>query len=173
MDVFAKCARCGATVEPCDVRVTAGGTRVWFWTAATTCTMDTDGGVALDFDGAAVLCPDCMQQYMDWLAEAPDKRQEPCQSADGDSVEKLAADMAMVIANVRDIGVYQYLACCYFGHYGGVACLDKEASTYNDECPAYGDSGPESCCEAMFDDIRRRCEALGIGLEGGEEDAGR
>lgn len=164
MEVFAKCSRCGATVEPCDVRVTAGGTRVWFWTAATTCTVDTDGGMALDFDGAAVLCPDCMQQYMDWLAEAPDERQEPCQSADGDSVERLAADMAKVVLSAmlsREDG-WAITACRYFGH-GGASCSG---------CPAYAPTGM-TCAEFAPRHLRRRCEALGIGLDGGEEDAGR
>lgn len=169
MDVFAKCARCGAMVEPCDARGTAGGTRMRFWMAATTCTVDTDGGMALDLGGAAVLCPDCMQQYMDWLAKAPGERQVPGKGADGDSVERLAADMVKAIDNGMRCGVCQQaIACEYFGHGNYKPCLSGSV------CRGYGDGtgGSESCCRAMLDDVHRRCEALGIDLDG-DEDAER
>lgn len=175
MEVFAKCARCGATVLPCDAKETAGGTRVRFWAAATTCTVDIDGGMELDLGGAAVLCPDCMSKLKSWLSGGPEDQQgqeEACQGADGDSAGSLAADLARAVKNVTSLGqCRQQLACGYFGHVGGVACLDREASVHRDECPAYfTDGGPEVCRAAMLDGISRRCEELGIDL-GGEADA--
>ena len=158
MEVFAKCARCGAMVCPCDARETSVGTRMRFWMAATTCTVDTDGGMALDLGGAAVLCPDCMRQYRDWLAEAPGK------GADGDGVERLAYDLAKAVLSAMTGGEdgNGMTACRYFGH-SGASCSG---------CPAYAPTGM-TCAEFAPMHLRRRCDALGIGLEGGEEDAGR
>lgn len=174
MDVFTKCARCGATVLPCDAKETVGGTRMRFWAAATTCTVDTDGGMALDLGGAAVLCPDCMAKLREWLACGPEDQQgqeeDAGQCPDGDGAEGFAADLARAVKNVTTFGLCrQQLACGYFGHLGGVACLDRQASVHRDECPAYGggDGGPESCLAAMLDGISRRCEELGIDLKAG------
>ena len=80
----------------------------------------------------------------------------------GDSVERLVTDMARAVGNATTLRCQQQLACGYFGHCG-IHCQD------GGECPAYGDGrgGPESCLNAMRDDIARRCESLGIDLKGG------
>lgn len=94
---------------------------------------------------------------------------EPEEPQAADSSDRLAADLAMAVKGVTTLRSQQQLACGYFGHACGIPCLDKEASMHRDECPAYGDGrgGPESCLNAMRDDIARRCESLGIDLKGG------
>lgn len=161
MEMFVKCARCGAIVRPCDAKETAGGTCMRFWAAVTTCTVDTDGGMALDLGGAAVLCPDCMEQLKEWLAEAPQEQEKADRSADDDSVERLAADMTKTVVRTmadKSDGV-DSAACHYFGH-SGVPCVDNSGVP----CRAYNIIG-KTCARFALDDIHRRCEALGIDLE--------
>lgn len=109
----------------------------------------------------------------DWTGERdglPDgKPEEPQAAADG--ADGLAADLVSAVRNTTSFGAYrQQIACGYFGHVGGIACLDKKVSMHRDECPAYGDGegGPESCWNAMLDDIARRCDELGIDLKDGD-----
>ena len=174
MDVFAKCARCGATVPPCNAKETEEGTRVRFWAAVTTCTVDTDGGMALDLGGAEVLCPDCMMKLKEWISggpEDPQGQEEAGQSYDGDSAERLATDLARAAKNVAATGLCtQQLACGYFGHSGDTTCHDWRAPSHHGECPAYDSDSP--CSEIMFGDVHRRCKALGIDIEE-DEDAKR
>jgi len=152
MELFTKCNRCGALMRPCDAKETAGGTRMRFWAAATTCTVDTDGGMALDLGGATVLCPDCMAQLKAWLASEPE---EPQESAD--SVERLAAEerkerergLAALLGAVEECS-----SCCeYFERSGrgGRTCP---------ECPIYD---YDDCTMGVLADIARRLRALGVG----------
>lgn len=160
MEVFAKCARCGATVGPCDAKETARGTRMRFWAAATTCTVDADGGMALDLGGATVLCPDCMEGLKQWLAGQPQEPQGAADSAEGDDVKALARDMArgLVLAAKENCGD-QAVACGYFG-YWGVSCVGCGTAT----CPAFTRSR-EGCFNVMSDEVGKRCKALGIDIE--------
>ena len=168
MELMARCERCGALVGPCDARKTAGGTRVRFWAAATTCTVDADGGMALDLGGATVLCPDCMERLKAWLAEEPEGPQETDGIADNDSVGKLAADMAKIAIRTMASGEdgAGTAACHYFGH-SGVPCVDASGVP----CRAYTIVG-KTCAQFALDDVRRRCESLGIDLEE-DADAGK
>ena len=171
MEMLVKCDRCGALVGPCDAKETPGGTRLRFWAAVTTCTVETDGGMALDLGGATVLCPDCMGQLKEWLdggPEEPQVREEAGQSSDGDSAERLAFDMARALACTPEDCCGIRIACEYFGHGYNTGCRDRESSRYGEECTASGYLS--DCWETMCASIRRRCEALGIDL-GGEADA--
>ena len=142
MEVFAKCARCGATVGPCDAKETAGGTRVRFWAAVTTCTVDADGGMALDLGGATVLCPDCMGQLNKWLAGG--------QTKDPSIAEDVIRDMyAALMARP-----HRKQACEYLSKRNPFMC----AKCMED---------PIQCVGEMFKDIRLRCAEIGIDLEGG------
>lgn len=140
MEVFAKCARCGATVGPCDAKETAGGTRVRFWAAATTCTVDADGGMALDLGGATVLCPDCMAQLNKWLAGG--------QTKDLSIAEDIIMDMYAALGAEPQ----QVQACEYT-----TARRHEKCS----ECAF----DPTQCVGEMFKDIRWRCTEIGIDLE--------
>ena len=155
MELFTRCGRCGALVG--TTSETVGG-------ASAQCAPCV---VAADRGGSeyTVLCPDCMSKLKSWLGGVPEEPQEAV-----DSAESLAADLARAVKNVTAFGLCrQQLACGYFGHVGGVVCLDRQASVHRDECPAYGggDGGPESCRVAMLDGISRRCEELGIDLKAG------
>lgn len=89
---------------------------------------------------------------------------------DGDSIERLAADMAKIVLSAmtgwEDGEDKNITACRYFGR-RGVPC-EYGGTT----CPAYGPIGM-TCVEFAPRHLRRRCEALGIDLDGGEEDAER
>lgn len=145
IDVFTKCARCGATVLPCDAKETAGGTRMWFWAAATTCTVDTDGGMALDLGGATVLCPGCMGQLNKWLDGGPTK--------DLSIVEDIIRDMYAALGAKP----HRQQACEYLSERNPVMC----ARCMED---------PKQCVGEMFKDIRRRCAEIGIDLAGDGDD---
>lgn len=140
MDVFAKCARCGAMVEPCDARETAGGTRMRFWMAATTCTVDTDGGMVLDFGGATVLCPDCMGQLNKWLARG--------QTKDLSIAEDIIRDMYAALGAKP----HRQQACEYLSGRDPGTCA---------RCA----EDPAQCVDEMFKDIRWRCAEIGIDLK--------
>ena len=139
MEVFAKCARCGATVGPCDARKTAGGTRVRFWVAATT--VDADGGMALDLGGATVLCPDCMGQLNKWLAGGQTKDLS------------IAGDIIMDMYAALMARPHRKQVCEYLSERSPFMC----ARCMED---------PKQCVGEMFNDIRRRCAEIGIDLEG-------
>ena len=170
MQILTKCARCGALVEPNQMPSVLRGTNALFWRAATTCNVDASGTIAMDFVSTSVLCPDCMAQLKAWLdgeSEEPQGQEEAGQSADGDSVERLAASMARAFACTPEDCCGIRIACEYFGHgYNTTGCRDRESSRYGDECPASGYMS--DCWETMCADIRRRCAALGIDLEDGE-----
>lgn len=87
----------------------------------------------------------------------------------GDSVERLAFDMARALACTPEDCCGIRFACEYFGHGGNVGCRDRQSSRYGDDCPA-GVFLSDGCWETMCASIRRRCKALGIDL-GGEADA--
>lgn len=144
MEVFAKCARCGAMVGPCDTKETAGGTRMRFWAAATTCTVDTDRGMALDLGGATVLCPDCMGQLNKWLAGG--------QTKDLSIAEDIIMDMYAALGAEPQ----QVQACEYT-----TARRHEKCS----ECAF----DPTQCVGEMFKSIRWRCAEIGIDLEGDED----
>ena len=141
MEVFAKCARCGATVGPCDTKETPGGTRMRFWVAATTCTVDTDGGMALDLGGATVLCPDCMGQLNKWLAGGQTKDLS------------IAGDVIMDMYAALGAKPRRQQACEYLTGRDPVTC----ARCVED---------PKQCVDEMFKDIRDRCAEIGIDLAG-------
>lgn len=151
MELFTRCGRCGALV---------GTTSETFGGASAQCVPCV---VASDRCGSeyTVLCQDCMSKLKAWLKGVPEDPKE-----ESDSAERLAADLVSAVENVTATGFCrQQLACGYFGHGGGVACLDREASVHRDECPAYfTDGGHEVCRAAMLDGISRRCEELGIDI---------
>ena len=145
MEVFAKCASCGATVRPCDAKETAGGMHVRFWAAATTCTVDADGGMALDLGVAAVLCPDCMAQLNKWLAGG----QTESPSIAGGIIRDMYAALGAK--------PHRKQACEYLSERNPVMC----ARCMED---------PKQCVGEMFKDIRRRCAEIGIDLAGDGDD---
>ena len=140
MEVFAKCARCGAPVVPCDAKETAGGTRVRLWAAVTTCTVETDGGMALDLGGATVLCPDCMGQLNKWLAGG--------QTNDLSIAEDIIRDMYAALGAKP----HRQQACEYLSGRDPVTCA---------RCA----EDPAQCVDEMFKDIRWRCAEIGIDLK--------
>lgn len=156
MEMFVKCDRCGALVETTDEIL--GGMTVKCAPCAVTTKVGSNAIVVRDGCEATVLCPDCMEQLKEWLAGEPEKPQgqeEAGQSSDGDSVERLAADMAKAVARTMDDAA----ACHYFGH-SGIPCADDSAVP----CRAYNIIG-KTCARFALDDIHRRCEALGIDFE--------
>lgn len=163
MEVLTRCGRCGALVE---TRCVDSGfaRKVYLAPYVMTGEVSSDGVAPVGDGDAVILCPDCMQQYEDWLVEAPGERHGPGKSPDGDSVDRLAEDLARAVKSVTTLRSQQQLACGYFDHACGIPCLDRG----RDVCPAYGDGhgGDSSCSKALFDDVRRRCEALGIDLAG-------
>ena len=172
MEMFTKCGRCGALVETTDEIL--GGMAVKCAPCAVTTKVSSNDVVVRDGCETTVLCHDCMEQLKAWLACEPEKPQgqeEAGQSSDGDSAERLAADLARAAKNVTAFGFCrQQLACGYFGHSGDVTCHVWRAPSYHGECPAYGSDSP--CSERMFDDVARRCKELGIDL-GRDPDAKR
>lgn len=160
MEVFTTCVRCGKPVAMKRYADNVFDTQ----TAPALIVARADDKRRVFFEGGslvAAICPDCTKQLKEWLVEAPGERQEPGKSADGDSVERFAADMARAVEKMHTSGTRVMFACEYFGH-GKAHCL------YGSVCPAYGDGhgGDSSCSKAVFDDVRRRCEALGIDLDG-------
>lgn len=168
MEMFVKCDRCGALVETTD-EILGGMSVKCAPCAVTTKVGSNDVVVVRDGCEHTVLCPDCMGQLKEWLAgkpEEPQVREEPGQSADGDSAERLAEDMTKTVVRImadKSDGV-DSAACHYFGH-SGVPCVDDSGVP----CRAYNIIG-KTCARFALDDIHRRCEALGIDL-GGEADA--
>lgn len=160
MEFLARCSRCGALVEASSSKFDD-----WKIVYYTPCTAVTN--VSRSVSDYTALCPDCMEQLKAWLAcepEEPQGQEEAGQSSDGDSAERLAADMAVALAFQAGNEMYEdTAACAYFGRLG-IPCIGLCITA----CPAYKISG-KTCLEAMRDDIRRRCKALGIDLEGDED----
>lgn len=154
MEVLTMCGRCGALVETTSERFSNG--TVYYAPCAATTVLSSDNVVSRDGCEVTVLCPDCMEGLKQWLAGEPQKPQEA-----GDSVERLTADMARVAAAMTDEG--DSTACHYFGR-SVVPCTEPGGTT----CPAYGCTGM-TCAEFALEDFRRRCKALGIDLEEGED----
>ena len=150
MQILTKCARCGALVEPCQMPTTSHAETVRLWSTVATCTVDTSGTVAMDFTSTFVLCHDCIGQLTDWLTGESDALQNPQASTDG--VAALVRDMAVALDFSRDSA---WCSCRYFYH-----------SEDCNGCPADGSGQP--CHRVLFDDIRRRCETLGIDLKAGD-----
>lgn len=154
MEFLARCSRCGALVETSSKEF--GDWKIVYYTSCTAVT-----NVSRNVSDYTALCPDCMGQLKAWLAgepEEPQGQEEAGQSSDGDSAERLAADMMKVVvrtmADTSDGA--DSAACHYFGH-SGVPCR------------AYNIIG-KTCARFALDDIHRRCEALGIDF-GEDEDA--
>lgn len=167
MEVFTTCVRCG---KPVAMKRYADNVFDAQTAPALIVARADDKRRVFFEDGSlvAAICPDCTKQLKEWLIEAPGERQVPGKSADGDSVEKLAADMSKVVLSAMTGGEdgNGMTACRYFGR-RGVPC-EYGGTT----CPAYGPIGM-TCVEFAPRHLRRRCEALGIDLDGGEEDAER
>ena len=89
-------------------------------------------------------------QLTDWLTGESDALQNPQASTDG--VAALVRDMAVALDFSRDSA---WCSCRYFYH-----------SEDCNGCPADGSGQP--CHRVLFDDIRRRCETLGIDLKAGD-----
>ena len=157
MEFLARCSRCGALVETSSSKFDD-----WKIVYYTPCTAVTK--VSRSVNDYTALCPDCMEQLKAWLAcepEEPQGQEKADQSADVDSVERLAADMARIIAfamSVRKHGE-DTMACKYFGHYG-VPCTTPDGAV----CPDR-DCDDNTCVEFALEDIQRRCKALGINIE--------
>lgn len=157
MELFTKCNRCGALMQ---TRCVDGGftRKIHLAPCVMTGEVNSNGATAGDEIEHTVLCPDCMAKLKAWLAGEPEKPQgqeEAGQSSDGDSVERLAADMAKAVARTMDDAA----ACHYFGH-SGVPCVDDSGVP----CRAYNIIG-KTCARFALDDIQRRCKALGINIE--------
>lgn len=164
MEFMARCGRCGALVEASSKK-RGDGTITYYTPCAVVTEVSSNDVLVRDGSEYTVLCPDCVEQLKEWLTEAPkDKKGQVDESADGDSVERLAADVASASIDGLRYGICQTIACKYFGHGGTNPCLSGGV------CHAYGDGtgGSESCCMAMLDDVRRRCEELGIDLKAGD-----
>lgn len=166
MEFMARCERCGALVEASSNKW-GDGTITYYTPCAVVTQVSSNDVPVRDGCEYTVLCPDCVGQLKEWLAEAPeDKKGQVDESADGDSVERLAADIVKAIDSGMRCGVCQQaIACEYFGHGNYKPCLSGSV------CRGYGDGtgGSESCCRAMLEDVLRRCEALGIDLKDGEQ----
>ena len=162
MELFTKCGRCGALMQ---TRCVDGGftRKIHLASCVMTGEVNSDGATAGDEIEHTVLCPDCMGKLKQWLTGESEEPQEA-----GDSVERLAADMAMALVFPPEDCCGIRIACEYFGHSYNTGCCDRESSRYGDECPA--SSYLSDCWETMCASIRRRCTALGIDL-GGEADA--
>lgn len=164
MEFMARCGRCGALVEA--ERRTVNCEPVYYVPCAVAARVRDDDRVVTSGCEYTVLCPDCVEQLKEWLAEAPQEQEKAGQSADCDSLERLADDVASAFVDGMRYGICQMIACKYFGHGGFMGCNSGSP------CRAYGDGtgGSESCYRAMLDDVRRRCTALGIDL-GEDSDA--
>lgn len=154
MELMTRCGRCGALVETTSERLSSGV--VHYAPCAVATKISSNNVVVRDGCEYTVLCPDCMEQLKEWLAG---ESQEPQEAAD--SAERLAADMARVVAAMADDG--DSMACHYFGR-NVVPCTEFGGTT----CPAYGCTG-KTCAEFALEDFRRRCRALGIDLEEDED----
>ena len=157
MEFLARSSRCGALVETSSKEF--GDWKIVYYTSCTAVTK-----VSSSVSDYTALCPDCMEQLKAWLAgesEEPQGQEEAGQSSDGDSTERLAADLAKIVvrtmADTSDGA--DSAACHYFGH-SGVPCVDDSGVP----CRAYNIIG-KTCARFALDDIHRRCEALGIDLE--------
>lgn len=155
MEFMARCSRCGALVDASSKEF--GDWKIVYYTPCAAVTK-----VGRNVSDYTALCPDCMEQLKEWLAQAPeDKKGQVDESADGDSVERLAADMAKVVVRTMadESDGADSAACHYFGH-NGVPCVDDSGT-----CPACCLIIGKTCAEFALEDIHRRCKALGIDLE--------
>ena len=161
MELFTKCNRCGALMQ---TRCVDGGftRKIHLAPCVMTGEVSSDGATAGDEIEHTVLCPGCMEGLKAWLAEEPEGPQETDGIADNDSVGKLAADMAKIAIRTMASGEdgADTAACHYFGH-SGVPCVDASGVP----CRAYNIIG-KTCAQFALDDVRRRCEELGIDLTG-------
>ena len=170
MEVLTKCGRCGALVETRKTMF-ADGTSAYYAPCAAVTEISSNNTLVRDGCETTVLCPDCMEVLKGWLAcesQEAQGQEKADQSADVDSVERLAADMARALACTPEDCCGIKIACEYFGHSGLIGCRDRESSRHGDECPASGFLS-NGCWETMCANIRRRCAALGIDLEEGED----
>lgn len=170
MEVLTRCERCGALVETRNAKF-ADGTAAYYAPCAAVTEISSNNTLVRDGCETTALCPDCMEVLRGWLAGEPQKPQgqeKADQSADVDSVERLAADMARALACTPEDCCGIKISCEYFGHGGITGCRDRESSRYGDECPASGFLS-NGCWGTMRADIRRRCRALGIDLGEGED----
>ena len=151
MELMTGCGRCRALVETRREDF-ADGTTAHYMPCAAVAEVGTDGATSGDGIEYTALCHDCIGQLMDWLAGESDALQNPQASTDG--VAALVRDMAVALDFSRDSA---WCSCRYFHH--SEDCRG---------CPADGSGQP--CHHVLFDDIRRRCEALGIDLEGDEDE---
>lgn len=161
MEFMARCDRCGALVEASSRK--RGDGMITYYTPCAVVTEVSSNDVPVR-DGCeyTVLCPDCVGQLKEWLAEAPkDKKGQVDESAGEDSVERLIDDMARVAAAMADEG--DSVACSYFGR-NVMPCTEFDGTA----CPAYCLIG-KTCAEFALEDFRRRCKALGIGMKDGEQ----
>lgn len=166
MQILTRRARCGALVETRNTKF-ADGTTAYYAPCAAWEAISSNNTLVRDSCETTVLCPDCIEQLKEWLAEAPkDKKGQVDESAGEDSLERLAADIVKAVTNGMRHGVCQQaIACEYFGHGNNISCQSGSV------CRGYGDGtgGSVSCCNAMLDDVLSRCKALGIDLKAGEQ----
>ena len=168
MELMARCERCGALVEASS-RKRGDGTITYYTPCAVVTQVSSNDVPVRDGCEYMVLCPDCVGQLNEWLAEAPeDKKGQVDESAGEDSIERLTADMARAFACTPEDCCSIKIACEYFGHGDNIGCRDRELSRYSDECPASGYLS-DGCWETMRANIRKRCKALGIDLKDGEQ----
>lgn len=155
MEFMARCGRCGALVEASSRK--RGDGAITYYTPCAVVTQVSSNDVPVR-DGCeyTVLCPDCMGQLEAWLAGGQDGPQEVDESAETDTAESLARDMARALDFFSSSG---YSACRYFG---------SKPKCHG--CPAAStDEVNRGCSRFMCADIRRRCKVLGIDLEAGEQ----
>ena len=163
MEFMARCGRCGALVKT-RRRQFADGTIAYYTPCAVVTQVSSNDVPVRDGCEYTVLCPDCMGQLNKWLAGEFEGPQEAADSAGDDDVKALARDMARgLVSAAKENGGDQAVACGYFG-YWGVPCIGCGAAT----CPAFA-RGREGCFNVMSDDVGKRCKALGIDLEEGED----
>ena len=153
MEVLPRCGRCGALVETTSERFSNG--TVYYAPCAATTVLSSNNVVSRDGCEVTVLCPDCMEQLKAWLAGEPQDPQGQ-EKAETDTAESLACDMARALDFFSNSG---YSACRYFG---------SKPKCHG--CPAAStDEVSRGCSRFMCADIRRRCKALGIDFEEGED----
>ena len=162
MELLARCGRCGALMETTSERFSNG--TVYYAPCAATTVLSSNDVPVRDGCEYTVLCPDCREGLKAWLAGEFEGPQEAADSAGDDDVKALARDMARgLVSAAKENGGDQAVACGSFG-YWGVPCIGCGAAT----CPAFA-RGREGCFNVMSDDVGKRCKALGIDLEEGED----
>ena len=157
MEVLTKCGRCGALVETRKTKF-GDGTVAYYAPCAAVTEISSNNTLVREGCEVTPLCPDCMEQLKAWLAGESEGQQEADGIAENESGESLVRDMARALDFLSD---HSYSACRYFGN---------KPECHG--CPANTGAGSRGCCNAMLDDIDRRCDKLGIDLEEGE-DAGK